>query len=121
MVSLSREAPLLIIQSTVWILSNCPSSLGVLGGGVCLGSMTLLEEDRFSDHVMALARYFLAQGVSNSQRCLLVGAVSRDSYRQLTSPWFQILFPPGWLDPLTSGLFDLTFFLTTIGRSRSSG
>jgi hypothetical protein len=47
----------------------------VLGGGLCLGTLTLLEEDRFSDHALCLARYFVAQGVSSGQRTLVVGAV----------------------------------------------
>ena len=51
----------------------------VLGGGLCLGTLTLLEEDRFSDHALCLARYFVAQGVSAGQRTLVVGAVR--SYR----------------------------------------
>lgn len=49
----------------------------VLGGGLCVGTLTLLEEDRFSDHALCLARYFVAQGVSSGQRTLVLGAVSR--------------------------------------------
>ena len=38
---------------------------GILGGGLVLGSITLIEEDRFSDHAITLLKYFLAQGISS--------------------------------------------------------
>ena len=63
-----------------WINGNTLISSGnkdldsVLGGGLCLGTLTLLEEDRFSDHALLLAKYFVAQGVSGQQHCLVVGA-----------------------------------------------
>lgn len=52
----------------------------VLGGGLCLGTLTLLEEDRFSDHALCLARYFIAQGVSTGHQTLVVGAVRRVAF-----------------------------------------
>lgn len=60
----------------------------VLGGGLCLGTLTLLEEDRFSDHALCLARYFVAQGVSTGQRTLVIGAVRPciSSYRYNAPP-----------------------------------
>jgi len=63
-----------------WINGNTLISSGnkdldsVLGGGLCLGTLTLVEEDRFSDHALLLGKYFVAQGVSGQQCCLVVGA-----------------------------------------------
>ena len=63
-----------------WINGNTLISSGnkdldsILGGGLCLGTLTLVEEDRFSDHALLLAKYFVAQGVSGQQYCLVVGA-----------------------------------------------
>lgn len=52
------------------------SLTGIVGGGLCLGTITVIEEDRFSDYALTLARYFLAQGVAAGHRCLVVGTVS---------------------------------------------
>ncbi len=54
----------------------------VLGGGLCLGTLTLVEEDRFSDHALVLSKYFVAQGVSCKQRCLVVGAEDPAALRE---------------------------------------
>lgn len=69
-------------------LMYTPPKTVVLGGGLCLGTLTLLEEDRFSDHALCLARYFVAQGVSTGQRTLVIGAVRpcTSSYRYNAPP-----------------------------------
>lgn len=39
----------------------------ILGGGLALGSLLLVEEDGASQHHETLARYFLAEGVACDQ------------------------------------------------------
>jgi hypothetical protein len=63
------------------------ASTEVLGGGLFLGSVTLLEEDRLSDHVMTLARYFLAEGVAAGHTTLVVGAVSLVHVKRSPVSW----------------------------------
>lgn len=84
-----------------WINGNTLISSGnrdldsVLGGGICLGTVTLVEEDRFSDHALVLSKYFLAQGVSGMHQCLVIGAEGSKAALQKT---FVVQLP-----------FDLTY------------
>ncbi|KAG2374600.1 hypothetical protein C9374_010619 [Naegleria lovaniensis] len=38
---------------------------GIIGGGFPLGSLVLIEEDRFSEYCQHLMRYFLSEGMTN--------------------------------------------------------
>ncbi|XP_016989282.1 putative elongator complex protein 4 [Drosophila rhopaloa] len=43
----------------------------VIGGGLPMGSICLIEEDRFMTHAKVLAKYFLAEGVLSKQEIFL--------------------------------------------------
>lgn len=50
----------------------------LLGGGLPLGSLTLILEDGWSQHHVALLRYFLGEGAACNQRTLLVASTEPD-------------------------------------------
>ncbi|KAL7736431.1 hypothetical protein ACLKA6_019641 [Drosophila palustris] len=51
--------------------SGNPSLDEILGGGLPIGSICLIEEDRFMTHAKVLAKYFLAEGVLSKQEIFL--------------------------------------------------
>ncbi|EDV98452.1 putative elongator complex protein 4 [Drosophila grimshawi] len=51
--------------------SGNPSLDVILGGGLPIGSICLIEEDRFMTHAKVLAKYFLAEGVLSKQEIFL--------------------------------------------------
>ncbi|XP_034107488.1 elongator complex protein 4 [Drosophila nasuta] len=51
--------------------SGNPSLDEILGGGLPIGSICLIEEDRFMTHAKVLAKYFLAEGVESNQEIFL--------------------------------------------------
>ncbi|XP_064536169.1 elongator complex protein 4 [Drosophila montana] len=51
--------------------SGNPSLDLILGGGLPIGSICLIEEDRFMTHAKVLVKYFLAEGVLSKQEIFL--------------------------------------------------
>ncbi|KAL9647467.1 hypothetical protein ABK040_006828 [Willaertia magna] len=41
----------------------------IIGGGFPLGSLILIEEDKYSEYCQHLIRYFLSEGISNKHTC----------------------------------------------------
>jgi elongator complex protein 4 len=65
-------------QNGQLLISSGISSLDeVLGGGLPVGSLNLVLEDQFTNYSSYLLKYFLAQGVSNSQPACLIGGEDR--------------------------------------------
>ena len=58
----------------------------LLGGGLPLGSLTLILEDGWSQHHIALLRYFLGEGAACCQKTLLATASSQSSSSQSFLP-----------------------------------
>lgn len=50
----------------------CLSNVPILGGGLPIGSLLLIEEDKFVTYSKALARYFLAEGIVHKHELFVV-------------------------------------------------
>jgi len=55
--------------------SGCPSLDSLVGGGLAVGTLVLLEEDAHGCYADVLKKYFIAEGVF-SQHCLYLGSIS---------------------------------------------
>ncbi|EZA51157.1 hypothetical protein DMN91_005127 [Ooceraea biroi] len=53
------------------ISSGLPSLDNVIGGGLPIGSILLIEEDRFDVHAKIILKYFMAEGIVTSQPLLV--------------------------------------------------
>ncbi|EDX03827.1 GD23346 [Drosophila simulans] len=60
----------------------------VIGGGLPMGSICLIEEDRFMTHAKVLAKYFLAEGVISKQEIFLgsLDDIPAEMLRRLPRP-----------------------------------
>ncbi|KAH8323196.1 hypothetical protein KR067_000275 [Drosophila pandora] len=60
----------------------------VIGGGLPMGSICLIEEDRFMTHAKVLAKYFLAEGVLSKQEIFLgsLDDIPAEMLRRLPKP-----------------------------------
>lgn len=60
----------------------------VIGGGLPMGSICLIEEDRFMTHAKVLAKYFLAEGVLSKQEIFLgsLDDIPAEMLRRLPRP-----------------------------------
>ncbi|KAH8285818.1 hypothetical protein KR018_009496 [Drosophila ironensis] len=60
----------------------------VIGGGLALGSICLIEEDRFTTHAKVLAKYFMAEGVVTNHEIFLgsLDDVPSEMLRRLPAP-----------------------------------
>ncbi|XP_037949619.1 putative elongator complex protein 4 [Teleopsis dalmanni] len=63
--------------------SGNPSLDVILGGGLPIGSICLIEEDKYVTHSKVLAKYFLAEGVA-SFHCLFLGSLDDDPVELLS-------------------------------------
>ncbi|XP_030381179.1 putative elongator complex protein 4 [Scaptodrosophila lebanonensis] len=68
--------------------SGNPSLDMILGGGLQIGSICLIEEDRFMTHAKVLAKYFLAEGVLSKQDIFLgsLDDIPAEMLRRLPKP-----------------------------------
>ncbi|ALC41122.1 CG6907, partial [Drosophila busckii] len=68
--------------------SGNPSLDVILGGGLPIGSICLIEEDRFMTHAKVLAKYFLAEGVLSKHEIFLgsLDDLPREMLRRLPQP-----------------------------------
>ena len=60
----------------------------ILGGGLAIGSVTLLYEDSHSQYYCHFLKTFLAEGIVNSHHCVVVD--SQDTFRSKDS-WIKFL------------------------------
>lgn len=58
----------------------------LLGGGLPLGTVTLLLEDSYTQHHLTLLKYFLAEGAANSQALQWTAGQGRHSSTAKTLP-----------------------------------
>jgi PAXNEB protein len=59
----------------------------VIGGGLCLGSIAILYEDSFSHYYSHLQKSYLAEGIVNDHKLLIVDP---DQYRERDN-WLRFL------------------------------
>ncbi|EDW36828.1 GL25849 [Drosophila persimilis] len=64
----------------------------VIGGGLPVGSICLIEEDRFMTHAKVLAKYFLAEGVLSKQEIFLgsLDDIPAEMLRRLPRPLTEV-------------------------------
>ncbi|KAH8324431.1 hypothetical protein KR074_007182 [Drosophila pseudoananassae] len=64
----------------------------VIGGGLPMGSICLIEEDRFMTHAKVLAKYFLAEGVLSKQEIFLgsLDDIPAEMLRRLPKPLTEL-------------------------------
>ncbi|XP_017132407.1 putative elongator complex protein 4 [Drosophila elegans] len=64
----------------------------VIGGGLPMGSICLIEEDRFMTHAKVLAKYFLAEGVLSKQEIFLgsLDDLPAEMLRRLPKPLTEL-------------------------------
>ncbi|XP_039489595.1 putative elongator complex protein 4 [Drosophila santomea] len=72
--------------------SGNPSLDVVIGGGLPMGSICLIEEDRFMTHAKVLAKYFLAEGVISKQEIFLgsLDDIPAEMLRRLPKPLTEL-------------------------------
>lgn len=68
--------------------SGIPSLDHILGGGLTIGSVLLVEEDKFNVYSKVLAKYFLAEGIFSKHKTLLASLDDdpQDMYKKVPSP-----------------------------------
>jgi len=64
----------------------------VIGGGLPMSSICLIEEDRFMTHAKVLAKYFLAEGVLSKQEIFLgsLDDIPAEMLRRLPKPLTEL-------------------------------
>lgn len=70
------------------ISSGIPSFDELLGGGLCLNSLTILLEDRLTSYADIVGRYFVAQGLAHDQQVTVVS----DGLESTSENFIETLF-----------------------------
>ncbi|XP_062868776.1 elongator complex protein 4 [Trichomycterus rosablanca] len=70
------------------VSTGVPSLDSLLGGGLAVGSLLLIEEDEFNSYSKVLLQYFLAEGVMNGHELYIASAQDHpdDMIQDLPSP-----------------------------------
>ncbi|KZC10163.1 PREDICTED: elongator complex protein 4 [Dufourea novaeangliae] len=69
-----------IKNSQLLISSGIPSLDHILGGGLPIGSLLVIEEDRFGTYAKVMLKYFMAEGVVTNQPVLIASKDMKTSH-----------------------------------------